>query len=196
MAEMTAGAVTEGSYNDARVRRTGGSICVMQNPAMFIVLAVLAGAIGAVLFFLGGSGRMTINGLAIPPAVAGIIGMVLGGVLGGIALLCVIQALHPGTLTLDPGRRQYVRHGGIVGKLLGKGARRGGFDDFAKVRLAHCTNRNPNGLVADYWRLTLCWKDGMEQNLGCIATAEKAGVQAEGFASALGVAVERVEGGS
>lgn len=196
MAEMTAGAVTEGAYNDARIRCTGGSICVMQNPAMFIVLAVLAGAVGGVLFFLGGSGRMTINGLAIPPAVAGIVGMVIGGVLGGIALLCVIQAFHPGTLTLDPGQRRYARHGGVVGKLLGKGARRGGFGDFAKVRLAHCTNRNPNGQATEYWRLTLCWKDGMEQNLGCLTTAEKAGAQAEGFANVLGVAVERVDSGS
>ena len=196
MSGTSSSSVIPGDYNDARVRLPGGAVSVTQNPMMFIVLAVLAGGAGAFLFFLAGSGRMSVNGVGIPPAVAKVVGMLLGGVLGGAAAICVFQAFHPGALLLESSRRRYTRHGGLVGKLLGKGGRSGAFDDFQKVRMAHCRNRNPNGKDVEYWRLTLFWKDGMEQNLGCYKSLEQANAQAGGFAQTVGVAVEPIEGGT
>lgn len=195
MSGTSSSPVIPGSYNDARVRLLGGEISVAQNPVMFVVLAVLAGGGGSVVFFLAGSGQMNVNGMGIPPAAAKVVGMLLGGVILGAAAVCVFQAFHPGALLLEPARRRYTRHGGLVGKLLGKGGRSGAFDDFQKVRMAHCRNRNPNGKDVEYWRLTLFWKDGMEQNLGCYKSVEQANSQAVGFAHAVGVAVEPFEGG-
>jgi len=196
MAASASSGVTEGAFNDARVKSRDGSIRVTQNPAMFIVFMVLAGGVGALLFFLGGSGSMDINGLPIPPEAAAVIGMVIGGALGLLGLVCLIQAFHPGTLILESGGRRYTRHGGIIGKLLRKGSRQGGFEDLEKVRVAHCRTTSQQGPSREYWRLTLYWKDGMEQNLGCYKTADQASAQAGGFAAALGVSVEATEGGS
>lgn len=196
MSGTSSSSVVPGSYNDARVRLLGGAISVAQNPMMFVVLAVLAGGGGSVLFFLAGSGQMSVNGMGVPPAAAKVVGMLLGGILLGAAAVCVFQAFHPGALLLEPARRHYTRHGGLVGKLLGKGGRSGSFDDFQKLRLAHCRNRNPNGKDVEYWRLTLFWKDGMEQNLGCYGNGTQAKAQADGFAKAVGVAVEPIEGGT
>jgi hypothetical protein len=80
--------------------------------------------------------------------------------------------------------------GSVIGRLLGRGSRSGGFEDFAKVRVTHERHTNPQGATTETWRLALLWKDGMEANLGCYPTAQAAGAQAEGFARALGIDVD------
>lgn len=195
MSEPSAGKVMPGAYNDARIRLTGSTIMVTQNPVMFIVIVVFLGGIGALLFFLSASGQMNISGIPIPPSVAKIIGMIIGLAFWALTLVCIFQTIHPGALVIESPSRCYTKHGGIVGKLLGKGGRKGLFDDFQKVRVAHCRNTNPSGQSAEYWRLTLFWKDGMEQNLGCYKTSDQANAQAGGFTGTLGIQTEAVEGG-
>ncbi|MEW6359391.1 MAG: hypothetical protein AB1696_23850 [Planctomycetota bacterium] len=190
MAEETGEAIIPGSYNDAKIKVKGGDICVGQNPVMFIVLAVIALIIAAVLFFLGGKGEMTISGIPIPAAAAKVICVAIATVFLLAAVVCVLQSLSPAMLVLSPEQGTYKRTGGIVGKIAMRPVQSGSIEDFEKLTLTHGSGQNPSGQHCEWWRLTLHWKSGGDFNLGSFSEQARAKQLANGFAEKLKLSLE------
>lgn len=190
MTDQSHSSITPGAYNDARISIKGSDIRVSQNPVMFIVLAVLALVIGAVLFFLAGSGKMTINNIAVPPAIAKWIGIAASAVLLLAAIACILQAMSPAMLILTPSQAVYKRTGGIMAVLAGRRPQSGSFTDFQKLTLEHGSGQNPSGQQNEWWCLALHWKDGKEYNLGTFTKQDQARQVASGFATELNIPLE------
>jgi len=190
MPDQPDGAITPGSYNDAKIRLKGANIYVGQNPVMFIVLTVLAIIPGIILFFGAGSGTMLINAIPLPSAVARVIGMALGLVFLLAAFTCILQSLSPAMLALRPDEGTYKRTGGIVGRIFMRPVQKGSFEDFEKLTLAHGSGQNPSGDYCEWWRLTLHWKNGNDFNLGSFSKQDQAKQIAQGFADRLKLPLE------
>lgn len=185
MTEQTGGGIIPGSYNDAKVSLKGEDICVGQNPAMFIVLAVIALIIAAVLFFLAGKGEMSINGIVIPQAIAKVLSKGISIVFVLATLVCILQAMSPAMLILSPGKGRYTKTGGIVAKLAMRPEKSGTFADFDKLTLVRSPGNSQSGPPTDTWRLTLYLKNGTDFNMGSFSDETKARQLANGFAEKL-----------
>ena len=189
----TVATVQAGAYNDSRIAVDGNQIRVCQNPAMFVVLGVLALICSAVIIgiTLSGRGEMRISGILISQALARPIGFGLGGVFGLAMLASFVQAMKPAALFLDLAQRRYERTTGIVGTLLGKKSTSGSFEEFQKLTLARESFRAQDGTTKESWRLTLYFNNSTSFNLGSFAKAEPAQALAAGFSSQLGMPLEQ-----